>query len=347
MQLAFVENAVVTEVFVVDTIAIGDEGLAPLRAVLGASGSRKILHDLSFDARILAAHKIALGNVIDTSIAARFLGLTSTGLSTLVDQKLGIKLSKEHQHHDWAARPLGAELLQYLYNDVAHLPALAALLLDEAAQKDIVPEIEAETQYRIDSAIASIDEEDPRPPYVRVKGASGLEPLALAVLRRVAEVREEASQRWNQPPFKVVTNEVLIDLAKRRPADVSDIRGLRGRASSLVGAFRRAIGEGVREGDVPKEEREAFFAEPIRPLRSEIEARRGREQRLTAWRKRTARERAVDEQVVLPGHCLQDIVNAQPADLPALSAIAGLGARRLSRDGASILEALHFVGADA
>ncbi len=347
MQLAVVHGGAVEEVIVLDTIAIGDEGLAALRPVLGASGPRKILHDLAFDARILATHGIAVGNVIDTSVTARFLGLTSTGLGTLVEQKLGTKLSKEHQHHDWAHRPLAPELLDYLRDDVAFLPELSRVLVGEAEARDILPEVEAETQYRIDTALASVEVEDPRPPYVRIKGSTALDPLALAVLRRVAEVREEASQRWNLPPFKVVGNEVLLDLARRRPADPSDFRHIKGRASSLTSSLRSAIAAAVREGDVPAEERAQFFTEPVRPPRAELEARRGREQRLSAWRRKAAKERAVDEQAVLPGHCLQDIVDRQPVTLEELGAIHGLGARRLSRDGAAILEALHSVRADA
>jgi ribonuclease D len=351
MQIGIVRGGDMREIAIVDTTAIGDEGLAPLRRVLGPDGPRKILHDLAFDARILGAHGIALGNVIDTSVAARFLGLTSTGLGTLVEQKLGKKLSKEHQHHDWAARPLTKEHLEYLHDDVAYLPELARQLMDEATARDIVPEIEAETEYRIGTALASLDERDPRPPYVRIKGATALDPLALAVLRRVADVREEAAQRWNQPPFKVVGNEVLLELAKKRPADPSDmrkIRGLdRGRGVSLIHPLRKAIGEAVREGDIPLQEREQFFVEAPKPDRAVVEARRGREQRLSAWRKKTAKERTVDDQVVLPGHCLQDIVDAQPTSIAELATIPGIGARRVERDGAAILEALHSDRANA
>ena len=97
----------------------------------------------------------------------------------------------------------------------------------------------------------------------------------------------------------------------------------------------------MRVGDIPDDERAQFFAEAARPPRAFIEARRGREQRLSAWRKRTAKERSVDEQVVLPGHCLQDIVDAEPVDVSALAQIPGIGTRRVERDGAAILAAMQ------
>lgn len=345
LQLAAVRGDEIEQVFIVDTLRLGDEPLGALREVLGPGGPPKILHDLAFDVRILAAHGVLLGNVIDTAIAARFLGEKSTGLSSLAESKLGVKLSKELQHHDWGRRPLTEDLQRYLVDDVAYLPALAQALFGEATARDVVPEIEAETGYRLATSLAAKDEIDPRPPYVRIKGVSSLEPLALSVLRHLAEVREEAARRWDLPPFKVVGNDVLIDLAKKRPSDPADLRkvkGLdRGRATSLVPNLRRAIADGVREGDVPPEERARFFTEPPRPPRLEIEARRAREHRLSAWRRRVAKERSVDEQVVLPGHCVQEIVDRVPDDLEELAHVPGLGLRRLERDGAAILAALH------
>ncbi len=341
MQLARVEGGEVVDVFVIDTITAGDEALAPLREALSANGPPKVIHDLAFDARILVQHGIVLGRVVDTAITARFLGVAQTGLSSLLASRVGVTISKELQHHDWAKRPLDAEVLPYLATDVLHLPALARSLQADALERDVLPEIEAETEYRLAGAIASRDDEDPRPPYARIKGAGSLDPLSLAVLRRVAQVREDASRRWNVPPFKALGNDVLLELARKRPTELRAVRGLdRGRGASLLGALRRAIGEGTADGDVPKEERAAFFTEPPRPPRAEIDARRAIEQRLSSWRRKTAKERNVDEQVVLPGHCVTDVVERVPADLDALAAIPGIGARRVERDGAAILALL-------
>jgi ribonuclease D len=345
MQLALVHDGEVSEIAIVDTIALGDAALAPLRAPLGAGGPPKVLHDLAFDARILAAHGLMLGNVRDTAIAVRFLGEPATGLSSVAEARLGVKLSKELQHHDWAKRPLTPDWIHYLVTDVVHLPSLALSITADADARDITPEVQAETEYRLLTALASVDEIDPRPPYVRIKGATQLEPMALAVLRAVAEVREEAAQRWNVPPFKVAPNDALIELSKKRPSDPADVRRVRGldrgRAVSLVASFRRAIADAVTVGDIPESERAQFFAEPTRLPRAFIEARRGREQRLTAWRKKIAKERVVDEQVVLPGHCLQDIVDVQPSDLTELAEIPGIGVRRVERDGEAILAAMQ------
>jgi len=333
MQLALVAGDDVQEVFVVDTLALGDEALAPLRVVLGPDGPPKILHDLAFDARMLKQHGVALGRAVDTAIAARFLGIQQSGLASVVESKLGVKLSKELQHHDWGKRPLEAEVLPYLAADVAHLPALARVLFDEADARDITPEIEAETAYRVTTALEG-DGVDPRPPYVRIKGVHGLDPVGRAILRKLAALREDASRAADVPPFKMVGNDVLLAIARSHK-----IEPIRGRGASLSGLFRRAVETATAEGDVPAEDH-VWFIEPTPPPKLESQARNAREHRLTAWRRKIAKVRSVDEQVVLPGHCVQDIASHPPDDLVELAAIPGIGARRVERDGAAILAAL-------
>jgi ribonuclease D len=180
---------------------------------------------------------------------------------------------------------------------------------------------------------------------VRIKGVGQLDEVALAVVRELAAAREQESARQDVPPFKVVANDVLIELAKRRPRGIDAVRAVRGldrgRGAACARAFVRAIDEGVASGAIPKEEHEAFFAKKPSPPREQIEARRAREQRLTAWRRATAKARGVDEQAVLPGHCVQDVADLAPADLDALGRVPGLGAHRVARDGASILAAVR------
>ena len=90
--------------------------IAPLAAVLGASTPLKIVHDVAFDARLLAEAGIVLGGVHDTAIAARMLARPATGLATLLSSELGISISKALQHHDWR---LAGHFQQVLESDYA------------------------------------------------------------------------------------------------------------------------------------------------------------------------------------------------------------------------------------
>src|SRR5690349_14549323 len=75
VQLAFPEGDD-RAIAVIDTLAVDP---APLAAVLGPEGPVKVLHDLTFDARLLAEAGAPLGRVRDTSVTARLLGIAATG----------------------------------------------------------------------------------------------------------------------------------------------------------------------------------------------------------------------------------------------------------------------------
>jgi ATP-dependent DNA helicase RecQ len=63
--------------------------------------------------------------------------------------------------------------------------------------------------------------------------------------------------------------------------------------------------------------------------------------RLKAWRSEQAREQSVPAYVIFHDSTLSAIAAAQPRDLIALSAISGIGAKKLDRYGRALLEVLH------
>ncbi len=110
---------------VVDALSVS---VALLVVLLGETGPVKIVHDVAFDARLLAEQHVILGNVHDTAIAAHMLGRNATGLASLLGSELGLHIDKTMQHHDWRKRPLDDGMLHYLTEDVAHLEALESKL---------------------------------------------------------------------------------------------------------------------------------------------------------------------------------------------------------------------------
>ena len=325
---------------VVDALAVD---ITPLAHLLGEHGPVKIVHDVGFDARMLAEAGIAVGNVHDTAIAARMLGRTATGLATLLASDCGITISKEMQQHDWGKRPLDARALAYLGTDVAHLATLHDGLWSAVLAAGIEPEVLEETRYRIASAIESARAGDPRPPYVRLKGIERVHGAELAITRGLAAAREREAERADVPPYKVLSAEAIYAIARARPATSALLRRMRGVPSAAREPFAldllRAVREGLEAGSIPEEER-TWFERPRVPA-EEAKARRVRESRLSAWRKKTAVERKVDEQAVLPGHCLKDIAQRNIAAAAELTSVPGLGAFRVARDGDAIVLALH------
>jgi ribonuclease D len=339
--ICVIQLAAAGEVTIVDGLTAT---LGGLTALLGEDGPIKVVHDVAFDARMLAEVGIPLGRCHDTSLAARMLGKAATGLGTLLETELGVKVDKSMQHHDWRRRPFDGEALGYLASDVAHLEALDDVLWSAAVAAQITSELEEETRYRLGTAIASAAAKDPRPPYVRIKGVDRVPAGDLPVLRAVAAVREKESARLDVPPYKVLGNDVLLAIAKAKPRTLDELRRVRGatqgpRAASLAQEMLRAVREGVEGGAIPADERAMLERPRVAP--SIAKAQRARETRVMAWRKEAAKARGVDEQVVLPGHCVKDAAEAFPRTPEELARVPGLGAFRVERYGAEILKALE------
>lgn len=333
--LCTIQLASPEEVVVVDPFATPIDALGPL---LATTGPRKIVHDVAFDARILAESKIALGNVLDTSVAARMLGRQATGLASLM-KELGVDLDKKLQHHDWTQRPLREAEVRYLADDVVHLEALATKLETELEAAGIAEAVEEETRYRLAQAIAAAGTVDPRPPWVRLKGVDRAPKTDWPILRELAAIREEHARKLDVPPYKVIGPDLLFAIAKAKPRSRGDLERIKGatsgsRARAIAPAMLRAIDA------EPVPEAELAFLEKPRLAPALVKARRARESRLTSWRKAEAKARGIDEQVVLPGHCLQDLADLETTEPGALATVPGLGAFRIERDGEALLRAL-------
>ncbi len=332
-QLCTVQLCAGDDVVVVDTIAVDPDVLAPL---VEGDAAEKIVHDASFDVRLLRDVGLDFGRLFDTSVAARFLGEPATGLASLVKKYLNVSLRKEKQQADWGKRPIDAEGLVYLENDVLYLEELADLLRDEIEDKDIGLEVAEESAWVVSSAYDEAP--DTRVPWVRIKGAFDLMPPDQAILREVAAVREAAAERMNVPPFKVVRNDILFELVKRKPRDnhqASKIHGItRGRARRLMRELVDAVQRGLDEDAPPAHELPRTGDAPPPEVR---EAKRKLHRSLSKWRKKEAAARDVDSQVVLPGHCLGDVVARTPRSSEELSLTPGFGEFRVERYGEAIL----------
>lgn len=326
-RLCTLQLCVGERVLIVDTLAL--DPVRALSALLGADGPEKIVHDASFDARVLHAHGLTLARVFDTSIAARFLGITATGLSTLLEARFGVRLDKNHQQADWGKRPLEDDMIRYLVDDVRHLEALADGLLAEVRAKDI----EAEVRDEVDYVLASAREREPHEvAWMRIKGANALPAAQRAALRALAEEREAIARELDIPAGRVAPSDALTRLVARESIEVAVFEklmpaALRQHAERLHAAFLR----GQAEADAPAHEVYKILPSPLSP--ASLDARKRRRKILTELRAQESKQRQVDPQVVLPGHCLSDIVALEVVERETLATVAGFGGARLARYG--------------
>lgn len=320
----------------------------PLDAVLGKDGPDKLFHDLAFDVQLLRDHGLVVDRARDTAVAARLLGEPATGLGSLVERLLGVSLDKTLQSHDWAKRPLSADQLAYLADDVRYLFALADRLWARATELDVAEEIAVECAFRLAAALQQGPKAPSngrqRPRYARVKGHDALDPTERAVLRRLYETRERISAELDCPPFRVAPDRWLVRIAREQPRSEGPLLGTTrrlGRASRYASQWLRAVRQGLADGPAPP----APAPEPSEPPGTHAQRKQMR-QRIARWRRREAEARGIDVQAVLPGHCAKSLarVLAEGCGGPvedlrrAIGGIEGLGDKRLRRYATAWLE---------
>lgn len=341
VQLAVARDDTPAEdVVLVDTLALGVGG--PLGELLSAQGPRKVLHDFGYDARILAAEGVTLGNVVDTAVQARMLGLPETGLANLLAKRFGVALNKKFQHHDWALRPVRDDARRYLEGDVASLGMLYASLGREVAAMDVVDEVDCETTWALSRALADGLEGDRarRPPFARIKGFRELRGASRAVLREVAATREEIADARDVPIGRILPNAVVLAVARARPRTRGELNAVIGPMHANAPWAARWLDASLRgldAGELPEDER-PWFAPERAP--NDLSVRKARTERLQSWRRAQAAQRGVDLQVVLPGHCLDEIAARGLTAVEELAEVPGFGAARTRRYGEALVALL-------
>lgn len=337
---AATESVPAEEVFVVDALAT--KTLEPLQPLLGSHHTTPIIHDVSYDARMLFTEGMRLERAIDTALHARFLGLASTGLGHFLKEKFGVITDKEFQRADWGVRPLTEQQLEYVALDVAYLSAIAQELEESAIAADIHEEVVEETAWALRSAMQQPDPEGP-PPYASLKGTREMTPESRAILRAMWDLRDGYAKQKDVPPGRILGGQLLVHLARSRPRDLESFRSTtaaQGRELSdeMVLGFVQCMTEGEQAGDVPENERAHFLI--TKSPSGEIAKRRAREDRLSLWRQEKATARTVNPQVVLPGHVLSEIARKDPRTLDELARVDGFGAVRMRRYGEELLGVL-------
>jgi len=319
----------------VDPLALPD--LEALRPLFADPTTVKVLHSAENDlAHLKRRLGLTIAGLFDTMLAARFLGVRELGLETLLARYLGVAAAKSQQKTDWARRPLTAAQEAYAADDVRHLIPLRDRLTRELRALGREPWLVEEC-----AALAALPIPE-RPPddngYRRLSGASRLDGPGLAVLRTLYAQREAWARAERRPPFKVLSPETLVALARSRPASRAELAGVPGLPFRLVDRYGAGLLDAIARGlAAPVPETPA----PPRPRpRGVSPVVRQRADALRRWRAEAASQVELDPGVLLPQRLIDALAAAPPADLAALAAVPGVRRWRAERFGAAILAAL-------
>lgn len=285
-------------------------------AILADPAVTKVFHGGDYDLRIMNRDfGFTVRNLIDTSVCAQLLGYEAIGLAALLDRHFGVKVNKAHQRADWAMRPLPPDMLEYAAMDTHYLVSLAAKLREELEAMGRWEWAVEEFARMENIRHREVSEEDVEP-WRKVKNIGALERRSLAIVRDVFAWRDALARKADRPPFKILGNDALVDIAKEKPDTVRDLARIKSVSRYHTDRYGRELAAIVKRAlEIPESELpEKNDPKPWirdKPLEARIE-------KLKRVRDRHARELKIDGSVLAPRHILSAIATNYSLDVPAM-----------------------------
>ena len=252
-ELCLIQISTRDEMAVVDTIAIED--VTEFWKMLTEGDHVTVLHagreELNF---MLRAVGKAPQKLFDVQIAAGFCSNEfPSAYGSIVNKFLGIQPAKGEQRTDWQKRPLTKSQINYALEDVRHLLPLYDQLRSMLVERDRLAWFEEEmTSWQKEVVDAST-----RKDWRRVSGIGKLGPQNLAIIRELWHWRYEEAKRRNRPQRRLLRDDLMVEIAKRKVDSPDRLMGIRGlersgakrNADELAACVRRGLENPVKRDD--------------------------------------------------------------------------------------------------
>jgi ribonuclease D len=213
--LCLVQIATPDTCFLFDPLRLTD--MAELWRLLEEPTRLKVVHSGNNDITILKKIGCSLRNILDTDVAARILNYERTSLASVLQAEFDITLDKKMQVSNWSQRPLTPPQLSYAARDVEYLLPLKSKLQAQIEQKGRLAWLQEENLI-LESLVAK---ENPDP-HLKLKGAERLSPFDQHILRALFDFRNAQAAHFNKPAAFIISNELLVDLARRKDIDADE-----------------------------------------------------------------------------------------------------------------------------
>ncbi len=331
-QVCLIQISTHDEDFVIDPLALGaPDGLGELMA---DPKVEKIFHAAEYD---LLSMKRDFGytfsGLFDTMLAARILGWEKVGLASILMKEFGLKVNKRYQRANWGRRPLTPEQIAYARQDTHYLIPIRRKLQRELEKAGRLKEAK-DSFAQIAAVSPSPHCFNPSDFWHLLNGRYQLVPQQHAVLRELYVFREREAQRRNLPPFKILSNRTLVELAEELPHYPDEFQGIYGLSARAVNRYGKRLVQVIKKGmraqppEAPKQQ--------TRPP----EAILARYDALHKWRKQRAAQRGVESDVIVSKKALWEIARRDPKTSSDLNDIQGLGDWQRERYGEEMVTIL-------
>jgi len=218
-QLALVQIATASIVACIDPLAF--DAKPALKKLLLDDDITKIFHSCSQDLEVLFYYLGQIPrSIYDTQIANALLSEHhQIGYASLVENELGMLLDKSQTRTNWLHRPLTEKQIQYAGDDVFYLYQLHSLLdkkLHSAGRKTWFDEESSKLLNNENNFMIASDKL-----WRRVKGATRLNKNKLAIVQSIAVWREQLAQQKDKTRRKILSDDIIIQLANDPPENIS------------------------------------------------------------------------------------------------------------------------------
>ncbi len=319
--------------YLVDPLTIDVSGLAPFFA---DQSVQKIFHAAEYDFLSLKRdYSFSFNNLFDTMLAARILGWTRYGLGALLNEHFGVKLDKRFQRYNWGQRPLSKKALDYAHLDTHYLIPLRKIQLEKITKQNHLREASEafERLTHVQPTPKVFDPDD----FWRIKGCKDLLPQQQAVLHQLFILRDHIARKIDRPPFKVMNDGVLLELARVQPQNLTELKNMKGLGYRLLQYNATDILRAIEQGQSASPPHHT--SDNHRPNDSTL----ARYETLRQWRNNVAAKRGVEPDVIINNHTLMDIARRNPKTLNNLNTMGVLGDWQFETYGHSLLKILKSV----
>ena len=329
-KVCLIQFSTLSDDFLIDPLKVNVSGLA---SIFADESPQKIFHAAEYDILSLKRdYGFSFNNLFDTMLAARVLGWNHYGLGTLLEQHFEVRLDKRYQRYNWGRRPLSKEALNYARLDTHYLIPLREIQVQGLKKQNRLRE--ANDIFERVTKVEPASKEFNPDRFWRIKGARDLSPHQQAVLRELFIWRDKLSRKLDRPPFKVVNNSSLLEIAKAYPTSQTELRQIKGVSENLVRHNGTDILKAIQNGqaDPPPQQ-------PINNHRPD-DATLVRYETLRQWRNRVAAKRGVEPDVIITNNTLMDIARRNPKTMKTLTNMDVLGSWQCEAYGKSLLQVL-------
>lgn len=245
-HIALIQIATDSVVACIDPLAF--DAKSALKKILLDKNITKIFHSCSQDMEVLFYY---LGKtptpVYDTQIANALLSEhQQIGYASLVENELGVQLDKSQTRTNWLQRPLTDKQIQYAGDDVFYLYKLHILLDEKLRSTDRKTWFNEESLTLLNNGNSFQVDTDKL--WKRVKGATRLNKSKLAIVQAITLWRELLAQQKDKTRRKILSDDIVIQLATDPPKNINELGKLIGNRYSFNDEEKQHLFEAIETG---------------------------------------------------------------------------------------------------